>query len=78
MINHAIGASGVVSKECKIIVVQYGQTIMNLLLAELSTICNLICSGISWLIRLLLVVMSGMFKEVSFRMNFLMLFTLLL
>ncbi|KAJ1405566.1 Saposin-like type B, region 1 [Sesbania bispinosa] len=34
MINHAIGASGVVSKECKAIVAEYGQTIMDLLLAE--------------------------------------------
>ncbi|XP_004507671.1 aspartic proteinase-like [Cicer arietinum] len=34
MINQAIGASGVVSKECKTIVAEYGQTIMNLLLAE--------------------------------------------
>jgi phytepsin len=41
MINNAIGASGVVSKECKSIVAEYGQTIMNLLLAEVSTIYNL-------------------------------------
>ncbi|KAK7292427.1 hypothetical protein RIF29_08206 [Crotalaria pallida] len=34
MINHAIGASGVVSKECRTVVSQYGQTIMDLLLAE--------------------------------------------
>ncbi|EYU33885.1 hypothetical protein ABFS82_08G151200 [Erythranthe guttata] len=34
MINHAIGASGVVSKECKSVVDKYGQTIMDLLLAE--------------------------------------------
>ncbi|KAI3456479.1 hypothetical protein Pfo_013142 [Paulownia fortunei] len=34
MINHAIGASGVVSQECKAVVEQYGQTIMDLLLAE--------------------------------------------
>lgn len=34
MINHAIGASGVVSQECKAVVQQYGQTIMDLLLAE--------------------------------------------
>lgn len=33
-INHAIGASGVVSQECKAVVGQYGQTIMDLLLAE--------------------------------------------
>ncbi|KAK1368337.1 Aspartic proteinase [Heracleum sosnowskyi] len=31
MINHAIGASGVVSKECKAVVQQYGRTIMDLL-----------------------------------------------
>ncbi|KAG8365392.1 hypothetical protein BUALT_Bualt18G0099900 [Buddleja alternifolia] len=34
MINHAIGAFGVVSQECKSVVDQYGQTIMDLLLAE--------------------------------------------
>ncbi|KAL7213561.1 hypothetical protein ACSBR2_016147 [Camellia fascicularis] len=34
MINHAIGASGVVSQQCKSVVQQYGQTIMDLLLAE--------------------------------------------
>ncbi|KAM7500984.1 hypothetical protein LguiA_025398 [Lonicera macranthoides] len=34
MINHAIGATGVVSQECKSVVEQYGQTIMDLLLAE--------------------------------------------
>ncbi|KAJ8761755.1 hypothetical protein K2173_004565 [Erythroxylum novogranatense] len=34
MINQAIGASGVVSQECKAVVNQYGQTIMDLLLAE--------------------------------------------
>ncbi|KAG2395697.1 Aspartic proteinase [Vigna angularis] len=33
-INQAIGASGVVSKECKSVVEQYGQTILELLLAE--------------------------------------------
>ncbi|KAL0442956.1 UNVERIFIED_CONTAM: Aspartic proteinase [Sesamum latifolium] len=34
MINHAIGASGVVSQQCRAVVEQYGQTIMDLLLAE--------------------------------------------
>ncbi|XAR65670.1 Phytepsin [Bertholletia excelsa] len=34
MINHAIGASGVVSQECKAVVQQYGQQIMDLLVAE--------------------------------------------
>lgn len=34
MINHAIGASGVVSKECKEVVQQYGQNIIDLLLAQ--------------------------------------------
>ncbi|KAL3850888.1 hypothetical protein ACJIZ3_012770 [Penstemon smallii] len=34
MINHAIGAKGVVSQECKAVVEQYGQTIIDLLLAE--------------------------------------------
>ncbi|KAK2447872.1 aspartic proteinase [Trifolium repens] len=34
MINQAIGASGVFSKECRTVVDQYGQTILQLLLAE--------------------------------------------
>ncbi|CAN4124179.1 unnamed protein product [Withania somnifera] len=34
MINQAIGASGVASQQCKAVIQQYGQTIMNLLLAE--------------------------------------------
>ncbi|KAI4295931.1 hypothetical protein L6164_035924 [Bauhinia variegata] len=34
MINRAIGASGVVSQQCKAVLAQYGQTILNLLLAE--------------------------------------------
>lgn len=33
-INQAIGAAGVVNKECKSVVEQYGPTIMDLLLAE--------------------------------------------
>ncbi|XP_057462718.1 aspartic proteinase A1-like isoform X2 [Actinidia eriantha] len=44
MINHAIGASGVASKECKAVVEQYGQTIMDLLLAKAQP--KLICSQI--------------------------------
>ena len=35
-INHAIGASGVVSQECKAVVQQYGQNIIDLLLAEVN------------------------------------------
>lgn len=34
MINHEIGAAGVVSQQCKNVVEQYGQTIMDLLIAE--------------------------------------------
>lgn len=34
MINHAIGAKGVVSQECKAVVEQYGQTIIDLLLSQ--------------------------------------------
>ncbi|KAK1379023.1 Aspartic proteinase [Heracleum sosnowskyi] len=34
MINHAIGAVGVVSQECKTVVDQYGQKIMDMLLTE--------------------------------------------
>lgn len=33
-INHAIGASGVVSQECKTLVDQYGKTILEMLIAE--------------------------------------------
>ncbi|KAK4770214.1 hypothetical protein SAY87_030746 [Trapa incisa] len=33
-INHAIGASGVVSQECKTVIAQYGKTIIDLLLAK--------------------------------------------
>ncbi|XP_074340253.1 aspartic proteinase-like isoform X4 [Apium graveolens] len=35
MINHAIGAVGVVNQECKTVVDQYGQKIMDLLLTEI-------------------------------------------
>ncbi|KAL8493823.1 hypothetical protein ACS0TY_024840 [Phlomoides rotata] len=34
MINHAIGAAGVVSQECKAVVDQYGQTIIDFLMVE--------------------------------------------
>ncbi|XP_010546667.1 PREDICTED: aspartic proteinase A1-like [Tarenaya hassleriana] len=44
MINKAIGASGVVSQQCKAVVDQYGQTILDLLLAE--TQPKKICSQI--------------------------------
>ncbi|GFS29400.1 aspartic proteinase A1 [Actinidia rufa] len=44
MINHAIGASGVASQECKAVVEQYGHTIMDLLLAKAKP--KLICSQI--------------------------------
>lgn len=37
MINQAIGANGVVSQECKAVVDQYGQTIIDLLVAEVNT-----------------------------------------
>ncbi|WP_353802501.1 pepsin-like aspartyl protease, partial [Acinetobacter baumannii] len=33
-INHKIGASGVVSQECKAVVAQYGQQILKMLLSE--------------------------------------------
>lgn len=57
MINHAIGASGVVSQECRAVVSQYGQTIMDLLLAEVSATCNMFLAYFGW-IRFLPVVMS--------------------
>ncbi|XP_022716129.1 aspartic proteinase-like isoform X1 [Durio zibethinus] len=44
MINQAIGASGVVSQECKSVVQQYGQTIMDLLIAQAQP--QIICSQI--------------------------------
>ncbi|KAF5207778.1 Aspartic proteinase protein [Thalictrum thalictroides] len=43
-INHAIGAAGVVSQECKMVVTQYGETILDLLLTEASP--KKICSQI--------------------------------
>lgn len=33
-VNHAIGASGVVSEECKAVVAEYGETIIKMLLAK--------------------------------------------
>ncbi|KAI4384959.1 hypothetical protein MLD38_003040 [Melastoma candidum] len=33
-INHAIGASGVVSQQCKTVVAEYGKTILDMLIAE--------------------------------------------
>lgn len=33
-INHAIGASGIVSQECKSLVSEYGKTILEMLLAK--------------------------------------------
>lgn len=42
MINQAIGAEGVVSQECKAVAQQYGQTIMNLLLAEVKVTAILV------------------------------------
>lgn len=37
MINHTMGASGVVSKKCKNTAAEYGQTILDLLLSEAHT-----------------------------------------
>ncbi|KAI5671412.1 hypothetical protein M9H77_11776 [Catharanthus roseus] len=48
-INHAIGASGVVSQECKTVVAEYGKTILDLLLSKVApkTVCSSIglCSS---------------------------------
>lgn len=44
MINQAIGATGVVSQECKAVVEQYGPVIMDLLLAEVSTLILFVIS----------------------------------
>lgn len=35
-VNHAIGAKGIVSQECKAVVSQYGEEIINMLLAKVS------------------------------------------
>ncbi|CAK9179316.1 unnamed protein product [Ilex paraguariensis] len=43
-INHAIGASGVISQECKSVVTQYGKNILELLLSEVQA--QKICSQI--------------------------------
>lgn len=46
MINHAIGAAGIVSQQCKTVVDQYGETILDLLLSEVSMLnglANKIC-----------------------------------
>ncbi|XP_038694076.1 aspartic proteinase-like [Tripterygium wilfordii] len=45
-INHAIGASGVVSQECKAVVAQYGKTILEMLVVE--TQPQKICSQIGF------------------------------
>ncbi|WP_395240221.1 hypothetical protein [Escherichia coli] len=36
MINHAIGADGIVSKECKAVVENYGQRMIDLLVMEVN------------------------------------------
>lgn len=38
-INQAIGATGVVSNECKMVVQQYGDQIIEMLLAQVIVIC---------------------------------------
>jgi phytepsin len=37
-INNAIGASGIVSEECKTVVAQYGKIILEMLVAQVSII----------------------------------------
>ena len=37
-INHAIGASGIISEECKTMVAQYGKIVLELLVAQVSII----------------------------------------
>lgn len=37
-VNQKIGADGVVSQQCKAVVAQYGETIMNMILAKVLTI----------------------------------------
>lgn len=38
-INHAIGASGIVSQECKTVVTEYGKTILDMLVAKVHILC---------------------------------------
>lgn len=40
MINHAIGAVGVASKECKTVIGQYGKTMLNSLLSQVDVITH--------------------------------------
>ncbi|XVF81635.1 hypothetical protein PTKIN_Ptkin15bG0171000 [Pterospermum kingtungense] len=47
-INHAIGASGVISQECKAMVAEYGETILDMLISE--TQPQKICSQIGFCI----------------------------
>lgn len=47
-VNHAIGATGVVSQECKAVVAQYGETIIEMLLAKVPV--KLLCSMIKFFI----------------------------
>lgn len=37
-INHKIGASGVISQECKAVVAEYGQQILDMLIAQVCSI----------------------------------------
>ena len=37
-INHAIGASGIISEECKTMVSQYGKIVLEMLVAQVSII----------------------------------------
>lgn len=37
-INHVIGASGIVSEECKTLVAEYGKIVLEILMAEVSII----------------------------------------
>lgn len=60
-INLAIGASGFVSQECKVVVTQYGKTILDLLVAE-------VYISVSYFFQYLFHVVSSFFHS---RMEFL-------
>lgn len=57
-INHAIGASGVISQECKTVVDQYGKTILEMLLSEVYN-DTFFQTSFSFMEKLLLVYCTG-------------------
>lgn len=56
-INQAIGATGVVSNECKMVVQQYGDQIVEMLLEQVNFNCWSLGSAVAILIRVVLSIM---------------------